>query len=284
VEIGAWKWPALAFIGLFLLCAAVLPFLWLIWISIASFRAPSLEALSHLSLRYYAFDYMITAFGGWDVILNTLMLIVATCIGVIFFSVMISWVVVRTRLKVRRAMDAAAMLPHAIPGLAFAFALFIAALTFQVWTGVALLGTMALLVAANVLDHLSYTTRVTNSALIQVHSELEEASRTCGASPLKSILFVLIPLIGPALIFATVWVALRTFRELTMALFLARTDNKVMAVQVWLMWKEGGLAQAAAGAVVMTAVCGVILFLGFLVTKGGVLNRATGAATKKAQP
>jgi hypothetical protein len=55
-----------------------------------------------------------------------------------------------------------------------------------------------------------------------------------------------------------------------------------MAVQVWLMWNEGGLAQAAAGAVVMTVVCGIILFLGFVVTKGGVLNRATGAAPKKA--
>ena len=122
---------------------------------------------------------------------------------------------------------------------------------------------------------------MTNSALIQVHSELEEASRTCGASSWKGIVFVLIPLIGPALIFATVWVALRTFRELTMALFLAGTDNKVMAVRIWLMWNEGGLAQAAAGAVVMTAVCGVILFLGFIVTKGGVLNRAPGLAPRK---
>jgi len=207
---------------------------------------------------------------------------VSTCAGVIFFSVMISWVVVRTKLRIRRTMDVAAMLPHAIPGLAFAFALFIAALTVEIWSGMILVGTLMILVVANVLDHLSYTTRVTNSALIQVHSELEEASRTCGASSWKSIIFVLVPLIGPALIFATIWVALRTFRELTMALFLAGTDNKVMAVRIWLMWNEGGLAQAAAGAVVMTAVCGIILFLGFLVTKGGVLNRATGAATKKA--
>lgn len=284
VEIGAWKWPALAFIGLFLLCAAVLPLLWLIWVSLASFRLPSIEALAHLNFRYYQPEYVVSAFGGWQVILNTLLLITATCIGVIFISVMISWVVVRTKLPIRRAMDVAAMLPHAIPGLAFAFALFIAALTFQVWTGWVLLGTMALLVTANVLDHLSYTTRVTNSALIQVHSELEEASRTCGVSSWKTIFFVLIPLIRPALIFATVWVALRTFRELTMALFLAGTGNKVMAVQVWLMWNEGGLAQAAAGAVVMTVACGLILFLGFIVTKGGVLTPTTGTASQKATP
>ena len=277
IEIGAWKWPALAFVGFFLLCAAILPPLWLIWISIASFRLPGLEALAHLNFQYYTPENIVSNFGGWQVIENTILLIVSTCVGVIFFSIMISWVVVRTKLPIRRTMDAAAMLPHAIPGLAFAFALFIAALTIEVWAGVIIVGTLSLLVLANVLDHLSYTTRVTNSALIQVHTELEEASRTCGTSQIKTIVFILIPLIRPALVFVTVWVALRTFREMTMALFLAGTDNKVMAVRIWLMWNEGGLSQAAAGAVVMTMGCGVLLFIGFVLTKGGVLRRPESA-------
>jgi iron(III) transport system permease protein len=134
---------------------------------------------------------------------------------------------------------------------------------------------MSILVVANVLSHLSYTTRVTNAALLQIHNELEEASRTCGASSFKTIFFVLIPLIRPALVFVTIWVALRTFREMTTALFLSGTDNKVMAVEVWMMWNEGGLAQAAAGAVVMTFGCAILLFIGFIITKGGVLNRGT---------
>ena len=277
VDIGWWKWPGFAFVGLFLLCAAVLPLLWLIWISLASFRPPSIEALSHLNFGFYSPSYILTAFGGWQTIINTIILVVSVCVFAILFSIMISWIVVRTKLKIRRWIDAAAILPHAIPGLAFAFALFIIALTMEVWTGIALLGTLTLLVTANVLNHLSYTTRVTNAALIQIHNELEEASRTCGVSPLKGIFFILIPLIRPALVFVTIWVALRTLRELTMALFLTGTDNKVMAVQVWLAWNEGGLAQAAAGAVVMTFGCAVLLFIGFVVTKGGVLKRATGA-------
>ena len=275
VDIGRWKWPALAFIGLFLLCAAVLPLLWLIWISLASFRLPSLEAMAHLNFQYYDLGYIVSSFGGWEVILNTLLLIFWVCVGVIFFSIMISWVVVRTELKIRRLVDGAAILPHAIPGLAFAFAIFIAVLILQIKTGwIALVGTLSLLVTANVLNHLSYTTRVTNAALIQVHNELEEAARVCGLSPMKTIFFIVIPLIRPALVFATVWVALRTFRELTMALFLTGTDNKVMAVQVWLLWNEGGLAQAAAGAVVMTIGCGILLLIGFILAKESILNRA----------
>lgn len=273
VEIGAWKWPGLIFIGFFLLCAAVLPLLWLIWISLASFRLPSLEALKYLDFKYYAPSYIVQSFGGWEVIINTVVLIISVCFFVMLISVMISWIVVRSKLKIRKLVDGTAMLPHAIPGLAFAFALFITALTLEVWTGIVLVGTLTLLVSANVLNHLSYTTRVTNAALIQIHNELEEASRTCGVSPIKTIFLVMIPLIRPALIFATFWVALRTFRELSMALFLTGTDNRVMSVRVWLMWNEGGLSQAAAGAVVMTIGCGILLFLGFIATKGRVLNR-----------
>lgn len=276
IDIGWWKWPGLAFIVLFIVCGAALPLLWLIWISIASFRIPSLDTLQHLDFKFYAPQYIIDSFGGWPVIWNTVVLIVGVCVCVIFISIMISWIVVRTRLPVRKLYDGAAILPHAIPGLAFAFALFIAALTLEVWTGFAMVGTLGILILANVLNHLSYTTRVTNAALIQVHNELEEASRTCGVSHLKTIFFVLIPLIRPALVFATFWLALRTFRELTMALFLAGTGNKVMAVRVWLMWNEGGLAQAAAGAVVMTVGCAIILFAGFVLTKGSILNRPGG--------
>ena len=274
VEIGWWKWPGLAFIAFFLLCSTVLPLLWLVWISLASFRPPSIEALEHLSFQYYAPSYILDKFGGWSTLANTALLVIGVCFFAIFFSIMISWIVVRTKLKIGKVFDVAAILPHAIPGLAFAFGLFIIALTIEVWTGLALLGTLTILIAANVLNHISYTTRVTNAALIQIHNELEEASRTCGVSQFKTIFFVLIPLIRPALVFVTVWVALRTFREMTTALFLTGTDNKVMAVEVWLMWNEGGLAQAAAGAVVMTVGCAVLLFIGFLVSKGGVLNRA----------
>lgn len=275
LDIGWWKWPGLIFIGFFLLCAAVLPLLWLIWISLASFRLPSIDALSHLSFQYYEPEDILNKFGGWDTIINTGILVFWVCVFAVLISVMISWVVVRTKLKIGRLFDVAAILPHAIPGLAFAFALFIIALTTEVWTGFVLVGTMSVLVAANVLSHLSYTTRVTNAALIQIHNELEEASRTCGVSPFKTIFFVLIPLIRPALVFVTIWVALRTFREMTTALFLTGTDNKVMAVEVWMMWNEGGLAQAAAGAVVMTLGCAILLFVGFVITKGGVLNRGT---------
>lgn len=275
LDIGSWKWLGLAFVGFYLLCATVLPLLWLIWISLASFRLPSIDALAHLNFAYYAPSYVVTAFGGWEVIENTILLIVGVCVGVLVFGVMISWVVVRTKLKIRHAMDAVALLPHAIPGLAFAFALFIVALMIQVWTGITVLGTLGILIVANILHDLSYTTRVANSALLQVHNELEESSRTCGVSSLKTIFFILVPIIRPALVFATIWVALRTFSELTMAQFLTGAGNRVMAVRVWLTWNGGGLAQSAASAVVMTLGCAILLALGFVLTKGRILQRVS---------
>ena len=71
--------------------------------------------------------------GGVDVIVNTIVLTIVTPIVVLFFSFMISWVVVRMRVKGRKAIDMIAMLPHAIPGLGFAFALTVVAIVAAKW-------------------------------------------------------------------------------------------------------------------------------------------------------
>ena len=206
---------------------------------------------------------------------NTIVLMVSVGVGVTFFSVMISWVVVRTRLPIRRPLDMIAMLPHAIPGLAFAFALFVIALVLDIrisWLSIR--GTLALLIIANILTQLSFTTRLTNAGLIQVHRELEEAANVCGCATLKTIWTVLIPLIRPTLGFATAYVALRTFRELTMALFLASPDSQVVSVKVFQMWTDGSPTEAATGGVMLVVVILLLVLLANIFSRGRILGRA----------
>ena len=67
------------------------------------------------------------------------------------------------------------MLPHAIPGIGFAFALLIAGIMTAKWfPWVPFYNTVWIIVAGNVLNRLSYATRITNAALIQVQQELED--------------------------------------------------------------------------------------------------------------
>ena len=157
-----------------------------------------MEALSKVSLDNYR--SLLPTIGGMRVIYNTVILVLCVSLFVLFFSFMVSWVVVRSRVRGRQFMDTIAMLPHAIPGLGFAFALFIIAIPLSRWIPwLALNGTLIIIVVAHVLNRLAYGTRITNAALLQIHQELEESAKICGARNFATWFWVIVPLIRPSL-------------------------------------------------------------------------------------
>ncbi len=272
MDLGRFKWLGLGFVVLYMMLAVVLPLLVLLWASLLPYlQMPSSEALSNVNLSNY--NDLLLNLGGARVIRNTIVLMVSVSLLVLFFSFMISWVVIRTRVRLRKTMDVIAMLPHAIPGLAFAFALFMLGILASKWLPwLPILGTLGIIITADVINRLSYGTRVTNAALVQIQSDLEECAQLCGLSNIAIMWRIIMPLIKPSLVFAGVWTALLTFREVTMALFLSESHNRVISVSVWYLWESGNLGVAAAGAVVMIAIMGALMWIILMLT-GGTLIR-----------
>jgi iron(III) transport system permease protein len=265
--LGNLRYPAILFVLFYLALAVFLPFAVLLWASLLpSLRMPSFEALSLVSFKWYSeIQYLL---GGFDVMKNTILLVVWSSVLVLFFSFMISWVVVRTKLRSRRVIDTIAMLPHAIPGIGFAFALLIAGIMTAKWLPwMPFYNTVWIIIAGNVLNRLSYATRITNAALIQVQQELEDAALICGARKWVAMLRVMVPLIRPSLVFAGLWTALLVFREVSMALLLIGPKNKVLATQLWILWRQGDLSQASAVSIVLIMITGLLIL---------IVQRATG--------
>lgn len=259
IDLGPLKWLGFGFVVLYLVLGVVLPMLVLVWASLLPFlQMPSFEALAKVSTANY--DDLLLNLGGFSVISNTIWLVVSVSVLVMFFSFMVSWVVVRSKVRLRKTMDVLAMLPHAIPGLAFAFALAMLGVIASRWLPwMPIAGTLGIIVVANVVNRLSYGTRITNAALVQVQQELEECAELCGAKNITVMWRIIVPLIKPSLLFAGVWTGLLTFREVTMALFLSESHNRVLAVSIWHLWEGGNLGVASAGAVVMVAFMGVLM-------------------------
>jgi iron(III) transport system permease protein len=92
---------------------------------------------------------------------------------------------------------------------------------------------------------------MTNSGMIQIHQELEESAVVCGAGTAGVLRRILAPLLAPTLLYAWLWIALLTFRELTLAVLLTTRDNITLPVVIWSLWLGGGLGDAAAVALVM---------------------------------
>jgi iron(III) transport system permease protein len=268
VRLGRARVAALCFVALYFVLAFVLPWLMLLWDALLPvLRVPSLEVLRNVSLDN--FTGLVDRLGGPSVFANTLVLVAAVAALTAFFSLMTSWVVVRTRAPGRKLMDVLAMLPHAVPGLAFAFAFAMLAVVATRWVPwLPLAGTLGIIVVADLIQRLPSGTRLANAALAQVHRELEEAARMSGANNGATMRRVLLPLIRPSLAYLAVWTALLTLQEVSMALFLSGPDNVVLSVSIFQLWTNGNPGPAAAGTVVLVVLMAAATW---------IVLRATGA-------
>ena len=175
-------------------------------------------------------------------------------------SVCVSWVVLRSRLRFRAVFDFFAFLPHTVPTIVFSVAAWLLAL-FVLRHVLPIYGTIWILVLVYVVAMLSYGTRMTNGALIQIHRELEEAATMSGAGLAGILRSVLVPLLAPALIYAWIWIALLSYRELTLPVVLSTTDNQPLSMIVWSLVLSSSYGQASAVAVTMLALMMPVLAL-----------------------
>jgi iron(III) transport system permease protein len=267
-DLGRAKSLGMGFVGLYLALALALPIVVLIWTSLQrSPQPPSLEALANLTLQNFAGFF--AAIGRWQPILNTLVLMVAVSVTVMLISFMISWLVVRTALRLRGVIDTTAFLSHAIPTIAIAFNLYLAALSLGPW--IPLAGTLFIIGLAHTIASLAPATRVTNAALLQIHPELAEAAQICGVGENISIVKVIVPLMKASLLYGCLWTALLSAREVTMALFLVGGDNEVFSVAIWQLWQTGSRGLAAAAALLLVAIIGACVAITM-----GLANRLGG--------
>ena len=248
LPLGRYRYAAWVFLGLYFVLSDVLPLLLIAWASFLPYLAmPSAETLATLTTRNYRnlpWDQSLRS------IKNTALLMVLTATVTTALSLAFSWVVLRSRIRGRRALDAIFFLPHAVPHVIFSVGALLATL-YVIESILPIYGTIWVLLLVFVIARLSYGTRMTNNALLQIHRELEEAAEMSGASTWVVIRRVVAPLIAPTLAFTWLWIALLTSREVALAVLLTTSGNGTVPVVIWSLWVQGSVGQASALALVM---------------------------------
>jgi len=89
---------------------------------------------------------------------------------------------------------------------------------------------------------------------------------------------VLIPLLAPSMLYAWIWIALLTYRELTLPVVLSSHDNLPFSILVWSYVQSSSYGRASAAALMMLALMLPFLFLYWTVARrvGILAPRATG--------
>jgi iron(III) transport system permease protein len=250
VRLGRAGLIAWLLLGIYFALSKLLPILVLVWASLLPyFQLPSLDALDQLSLLQFRSL-------PWDLVreglANTALLSVLTPSLTLVLAIAFSWIVLRSRIAGRGLFDVIAFLPHAVPNMVFGLGALLLAL-YVVGAVAPLFGTLWLLLLVFCVARLSYGTRMTNASLIQIHRELEEAAAMAGASTARTLTRVLLPLMAPGLVYAWLWIALLTFRELTLAVLLTTRANITLPVVVWSLWLSGQIGRGAALTLLMLA-------------------------------
>lgn len=252
VSIGGWRYVALgAFVGYFLF-AVLAPLAILVWCSLLpGYRVPSTAALSLVSLANY--EEIFETPRVLSAIWNTLVLMLITASGTMIMALVVSWVIVRSEFRGRSLLDGLVFLPHAIPGIVIALALGMAYLSPPL-RSTGLYGTLMIVVMALVVSYIAFGTRLMNSAIIQVHKELEQAAYVSGATRFSTLFSITLPLLMPAFAAGWIWVAVHALRAFSIPLMLGTRGTEVYSVVLWEYWDEGGAPLASALGVLLILV------------------------------
>ena len=259
LELGRWRRPLGAFALGSVLLLVVLPLAMVVYTSLQPrFEAPTLDGLTRLG--FDAYDTVASDPASSDALLNSLVLAAASATVATALTLVAAWLVVRTHIRGRRALDFVLSLPLAIPGLVLGTAL----LFLYLRAPLPIYGTLWILLIAYVTQALPYGMRFGAAALAQVGAELEEAAQMGGANRWQRARRVLLPLVLPGLVAGWVYLAIAAMRDLAASVVVAGPGTRVVAVRIFEQYESGEMPEMAAlavvelGIVAMLAVGGIV--------------------------
>jgi iron(III) transport system permease protein len=251
IELGGWSIFAWIFIGLYFLATKLIPLLLIAYAAFTPYLAPpSYEMLSKISLAgFHNLNWDLF----WRGLYNTVLLVITVPLITLVLSFSISWLIVRSRSRLRYLLEFGAFLPHALPEVIMAIGALLLAL-FVLPKMIPLYGSVWLIAIVYVVSRIAFATRALNSSLLQIHRELEEVAYTAGLSPVRTSWRILVPLLRPTLMSIWIWTAILVYRELTVAVFLISQESITLPAVIWSYWFSGAINQAAAVTLLMTLV------------------------------
>lgn len=198
---------------------------------------------------------------AWTAIRNSLLLSLSAATIAMLLSLVVAIVVIKDRTWFGRTLDYVSMLPASIPGIIFAVGLLAA----YIRPPIVLYGTAIILLVAYVTEFIPVGTRACAAALRQLDPALEEAAQTSGASWLRRVRVVMMPLVRPSMIGGWILIFVTLMKEFSSSVLLGSPAVPVNATVLWGLWNLGHYGALAAFEVIntaiMAAVVGVVLFI-----------------------
>jgi len=253
VDMGWLTWVLLTYATIYVMLSFVLPMGTLLLASFQSSNAIGFDFASWTlrNYKYVMFDFPTTR----QAIVNSLILGVGTGTLGVTFATLIAIATHRSKNGGGQMLEQLTMLPQAFPRLIFAvgFLWMILALPINLY------GTLLAVLLAYVIVFLPLAYRGMSGVVVQIDKALEEAARVSGASPMRVLRTVILPLLRPGLIATWALLFMVSVREISASLFLSGTNTQVLGPAIFSFWDSGGMPRVSALAVVQALIILVAL-------------------------
>jgi iron(III) transport system permease protein len=190
---------------------------------------------------------------SFDAVLHSLGLAVATAGICIVVGMICAWFVQRTTFPGRGLISAVIMLTYGFPSIAFAVAILLGYIN---W----FYGTFTILAIAYVAKNLPVSYVMFGSAFKQLSPDMEEVARVAGASWLRSMMEITMPLLKASAWAAALLIFAIALRELSISAILTQPATEVMATAV-LEYLDAGTVELAAAMAVIIVVASIASLL-----------------------
>lgn len=213
-----------------------------------------------LSLLHYGFDVQNGTRPLWNSIYTGLM---AAILGVTVTG-LAAYVTEKFRTILDSPLYFLCIVPAAIPGMVLGLG-YILAFNSPDNPIYPLYGTLVLIAICNVYYYHAQGFLIASTSMKQISPSFDEASSTLGATFLRTMRKVTLPLMWPTLVGVAVFFFMRSMVTLSAVIFLITPSTQVAAVSVLLLEDRGAVNQAAAFSVCIMAVVMLALAVARLV-------------------
>jgi len=199
---------------------------------------------------------------------------IALLFGVVF-GLPAAYIIVRTRVPGKDALDFVITLMLAFPGMAVGVSYMLA-----FWEGIPLATHWIIMPLALFARRLPYFLRMAHSAYLQLDISLEEASEVSGVGKVQTFMRISLPLLVKGVLVGVVMFFIMAFQEISTAIFLYRGGWETLPIGIYLNWHRGMEFGIAAAMAFLMIVITFILLLIIARIGGGILKAAWGPGGK----
>lgn len=240
----------------------LLPHLTLLLVSLVPYATWTTETFPPV-LSLVNYHRLLSEPARLEPLLNSLWMAAASTVAAVAIALAAGWLVVRQRVRLRRAIETLLSLPWALPGTVFAVAL---ATAFSVSRPFALrwvlVGTIVILPLAYLVRNLPVTGRAILSGYRQLDPALEEAAASLGAGRWATFRRITLPLLRPALAAGASLAFVAALGDFVTSIVLYTYDTRPIAIEILSSLRLNEMGVAAAFGVVLMLVSAVVLAIG----------------------